>query len=633
MVSKKESKKILICCLLTIFFTIILYAQGKQVNATSQTSEDEILRVIKDVLINRDITHYAREGLISVGIDNNSLALNYNDFLAISDGQSEIIKDYKAILKENHILYSKDSVEARYFIKYSLSFFVNPFNFHIDEVWESGLLQHINGEWVILQQHASVPVTNDIWPVYLSKTNKNSDPQHIFNPDDLIKDFDIMTLALEQAHGRLYQLNPINKYRELIEKTKRKLENKMTELDFYNLICPIIASIKCGHTGISLSKMQRQYLKNQSRFIPFKLKFIDGKAFVVKSINDELEIGSEIISINNQPIADIVTNIFKNLCTDGGIITAKYKKLDKKFHEYYSLHIEQKNKFQIRYIPYNEKNERVITLDAISNHEWWDKLNISTSSPKPLLDLSIDASSNTAILTISKFVSQEINKQYGSFKQFADSAFNEINLNHCKHLIIDIRENGGGDIAHELLAYLFDKPIKYVKFIDTPNTRYSFLEYTDKGLFFNRIHPQLWRISRNNENRYILPGSNNKYVQPSNFVFKGKLYVLIDGNTFSGASNLAAVLKDKNRAIFFGEETGGCIFGSNSDDYIKLTLPNSGIIITIPLRNGVNNISTNIELNRGIIPEYEISNSIDDVLEQKDSILNFAINYINKNHK
>lgn len=98
--------------------------------------------------------------------------------------------------------------------------------------------------------------------------------------------------------------------------------------------------------------------------------------------------------------------------------------------------------------------------------------------------------------------------------------------------------------------------------------------------------------------------------------------ILTRKNNYTGITIFNPKLDDLNRAPFFGEETGGCIYGLNSDDYLNLTLPNTPIKVTIPIRIGINNISVNSNLNRGVIPDYKkVRNSNSDILEAKDTEL------------
>lgn len=617
---KKKTVVLIIAC-------IVISGLFNPVSAQN-TQEDSLLLIIEKSIKNREAI-YAKEGLISLGIDINSLALDHESFEAYSRAQSGYVEDYKVEIIDHRIIHNDTFNEARYFVKYKTSFYVDPFRYHIDETWETGIMKKEDNSWVIYQQHASVPIKNEVWPAFLAKEKKQYIPNSQFSTDELLEDFDLLTLALEQAHGRLNRFFPFNEYKKEVDNIKRQLETPKTELEFYNLICPIFSSIKCGHTRISLSENTIKSLDNQKIFIPVQLKFINGKAFVLNSINEEkLEKGVEVLSINNRKMDEIISGIFAKIISDGGIASAKYKKLDERFHEFYCYYIEQADKYTIQYTLNKKGHPETSTLDAITNIDWRNNFNIYYNQSDELLKLTIPDNSDIAVLTIRKFVSQEINSIYGSLTNFLDSAFLEIKNREIKHLIIDLRGNGGGDIAHELYAYVVDKPVKYCKIINTPNTRYSFLEYTDKGVFFNAIHPDLWKKSRNSEGLYELPGSDNMLVYPNNLVFRDSIYILTDGNTFSAASSFSAILDDLNRATFFGEETGGCIYGSNAYDYINLTLPNTQIKVTIPIRNGLNNISEKNYLNRGVIPDFEIHNTIFDILNNKDSEMEFVFDHI-----
>lgn len=617
---KKKTVVLIIAC-------IVISGLFNPVSAQN-TQEDSLLLIIEKSIKNREAI-YAKEGLISLGIDINSLALDHESFEAYSRAQSGYVEDYKVEIIDHRIIHNDTFNEARYFVKYKTSFYVDPFRYHIDETWETGIMKKEDNSWVIYQQHASVPIKNEVWPAFLAKEKKQYIPNSQFSTDELLEDFDLLTLALEQAHGRLNRFFPFNEYKKEVDNIKRQLETPKTELEFYNLICPIFSSIKCGHTRISLSENTIKSLDNQKIFIPVQLKFINGKAFVLNSINEEkLEKGVEVLSINNRKMDEIISGIFAKIISDGGIASAKYKKLDERFHEFYCYYIEQADKYTIQYTLNKKGHPETSTLDAITNIDWRNNFNIYYNQSDELLKLTIPDNSDIAVLAIRKFVSQEINSIYGSLTNFLDSAFLEIKNREIKHLIIDLRGNGGGDIAHELYAYVVDKPVKYCKIINTPNTRYSFLEYTDKGVFFNAIHPDLWKKSRNSEGLYELPGSDNMLVYPNNLVFRDSIYILTDGNTFSAASSFSAILDDLNRATFFGEETGGCIYGSNAYDYINLTLPNTQIKVTIPIRNGLNNISEKNYLNRGVIPDFEIHNTIFDILNNKDSEMEFVFDHI-----
>ena len=628
-------KKIRIILIIIYGFGMLIHFDSGYAQSFNKTDSvllksitDSVFTTIKKSVFSRS------DELFYIGIDKNSLAFNYEVVKAIQDASSKYVEILKVQMNDKKIVFNENKDEALYYTNYNLTFKVNPFTFHIDNVRETGVLRLKDNKWEIVQQHASVPVTNDVWPAYFAKEQPVSDPLFKYRVNDLKEDFDLFSLALEESHAGLYNYISPQRYKTLTDSIKKELTHPMSDLEFYRLLCPVIEAIKCGHTRISISNQTNDYLNKQNIFIPFQLKFISGKAYVLKKLQDNTIIpGSEVLSINKRPISVIVSDIFKMQNSDGAITTAKYKKLDEKFHELYSLFIEQSQSFSIQYIPYKTNKPKEVIVTGVSNKYWWSKINSNNSPAPKLINLKIIDNSDIAVLDIRKFVSQEINEVYGSFQQYMDSVFNVIKTKRLQNLIIDLRGNGGGDISNELIPYLINHPIQYYKTIDAPRTRYSFLEHTDKGLFFNEVNVNLWNKFRNENGRYDLLGNRNEYINPNPLVYNGNLYILIDGNSFSATSELASILQDQKRATFLGEETGGSYLGSSSGDFINLTLPHTQIKVTIPIRNYILNVSSDFKIRRGVIPDYEISNSIKDIMDSNDAEMKFVIDYISKNKK
>lgn len=86
---------------------------------------------------------------------------------------------------------------------------------------------------------------------------------------------------------------------------------------------------------------------------------------------------------------------------------------------------------------------------------------------------------------------------------------------------------------------------------------------------------------------------DGKILTPANNVFKGPLYVLINGGTFSAANGMVLYLYNyrqaTNRPIYFiGEENGGDIYTNVQCAGVgyPFKLPNSGIRVDVPFLCG-----------------------------------------------
>ncbi|MEM8892211.1 MAG: S41 family peptidase, partial [Bacteroidota bacterium] len=205
------------------------------------------------------------------------------------------------------------------------------------------------------------------------------------------------------------------------------------------------------------------------------------------------------------------------------------------------------------------------------------------------------------------------------------------------HLILDLRNNEGGSEHHqmEFMSYLYGKPFKlyqniYLSHLDFRPLKEIIIERDPKDLLFNNDDEYMRKISSNlwiNNYKY----SRNLNLQPpKENLFKGKLYVLINGSTFSSAADLAADIRKTTEATFIGEESGGTFEGPTGGNTIVVQLPHSKIMIRISPNIHVGYMYQKHPIGRGVLPDYEIEYSIEDYLQRKDLELEKALELIRK---
>lgn len=460
-----------------------------------------------------------------------------------------------------------------------------------------------------------------------------------FPAADLNKDFTVLRLALEEAHPGIYRYTNKKYFDALFDSMQSNIKNEMREVEFFRFIAPIIAQIRCGHTSISLSDNYWQHMIKGEKYLPLQLKFISNKAYVLKNYNtvDLIGPGSEIISINQHAISDIVKTIFNMIPSDGNIRTAKYRRLDEEFPELFYQYLSQADSFDIKYLPFGDNVPQKKILSATT----WDKIlehkDTYMAHQREPLKFEIISELNMAIMTIVTFIPSIIENRYGAFHQFIDSAFALIEERNVQNLVIDVRRNNGGDIQYfsYVLAKLIDAPFRVVERIDVPTTKYSFLQYTEHGFFFNFLN-SLAYVKNEETGRYDLKGKAgwHQLVEPQEPHFNGKIFILTDGWSFSAASDFCAVAhyNADEKITFIGEETGGAYYGNNSGDWIKITLPNTKIQVNIPIRYYLLAVSDYQYSDRGIIPDYKIVSNIEDILNQNDKPLEFSLDLIRQSN-
>ena len=208
--------------------------------------------------------------------------------------------------------------------------------------------------------------------------------------------------------------------------------------------------------------------------------------------------------------------------------------------------------------------------------------------------------------------------------------FKELEEKNIQHLIIDLRNNGGGaDLYGKILvAYLIDKPFMYYEHLRINKKEFSFLAHTDVPPERRTIPASGFR--ENDSGTYDLLSHPNlgeqKPIQPT---FKGKVYVLINGGGFSGTGECTSIIHFHKKAVFIGEECGAGYYGNTSGFMPTLTLPNTGIRVRIPVVRYTMAVSA-YPPDRGIIPDYPVTPTINDLLNGKDAEMDFAIELIKK---
>lgn len=367
------------------------------------------------------------------------------------------------------------------------------------------------------------------------------------------------------------------------------LQEGMSELDFLRILSPIVSQLKCGHSHVYTSPEYQAYLSESSTYLPFEIRVIRGKVYIIKDLSSVgIPAGSEIVNIDGRTSADIVGTLLQNLSADGDNETKKYYIMNEWFNGVYYYYIDNPAAFTIQYREPQETAVRTATVDSIANKQMY----INTMLPYRgdfKGEYSKEVYEDYAVLTITLFTRFDSVQKY---KAFLKEFFMELADKNISNLILDVRGNWGGnpDPAAELLSYLINEP--------TP--------YLDK-------------------NNHFLMFKHKRPIKPNEHKFAGNLYTLIDGAGFSTTAHLLSLLKYHNIGTLVGEEAGGgflCTDASKETTLrnTKLRLYSSTMVFRAAAQGQVEG--------RGIMPDYEVIYTLDDYLNGTDPIRNKALQLI-----
>src|SRR5258708_22237795 len=170
----------------------------------------------------------------------------------------------------------------------------------------------------------------------------------VLSPSALREDVSDLRKALEKYHPGLYWYTSKQLFNLTWDSLNAEIDKPMTEDQFFKLLLPVMAKVKCAHM---LFYPSDKIISNGLRF-PLDLKFIDDKAYIVSDISNQYLVtkGSELLSINGRPIKEILNLILPNLEAQGGNIGWKYVILENDFQNYYYYLIEHAETFQVEFL-------------------------------------------------------------------------------------------------------------------------------------------------------------------------------------------------------------------------------------------------------------------------------------------
>jgi len=244
------------------------------------------------------------------------------------------------------------------------------------------------------------------------------------------------------------------------------------------------------------------------------------------------------------------------------------------------------------------------TVDAVAGIAGYESLREETLDQTP----DFKFLGRKAYLKPGSFSGDEV-----TFKAFVDSSFTAIRKSKADTLILDLRNNSGGNDSQSdyLLSYLADRPFQW-------NSAFSLK--TSKPL---KDHIRKERDTTANFWKQALiyaDGEIYNYAfepyqpRPEAQRFTGTVYALINRQSHSQAAVTASQLQDYGWATLVGEETAD--YPSLYASVFYVSLPETGIVVQLSKGKSVRvNGSTREE---GVIPDVEIR---DHLLDTPDEIL------------
>jgi hypothetical protein len=442
----------------------------------------------------------------------------------------------------------------------------------------------------------------------------------IFSSSEILQDFNILSSSILKNHPGAFIYKNKPALLQFFSQKKEQLKSDMSETEFLKFVSSITNEIKCGHTTANYSiNFLKRNIRKRHHFLPFSVWLNNGKIKITKfTKKDSLKLlyNAEIVAINNIP-ADSIYKVISNLpSSDGFSKTNKLAFANYLFKPYFRRYFGESDSFLVSYK--NQKQETLSKYVKAAN-EMFPQANFEDYFFKRKNKIVFSSMGNDFLMIDTLGLNIPILKLRAftnNYSEFYQNLFEYLNYFKLKILVIDLRNNGGGNLFHseKLLSYLLDSATSVVyskKDTALVNSKY----YSQK--LIRRFSP--WFFKKN-----FIKGKENGYVYYQHIIspqktnhFNGKIFLLTNGGSFSASCVVAAYLKDKTDVTIIGEETGGTASGCNAVQLPTLTLPNTGIRVSMPLYR-VNHVLSEVKFGEGIKPDVETKYNAINIINKED---------------
>jgi len=459
-----------------------------------------------------------------------------------------------------------------------------------------------------------------------------------FSPLALQQDFIVFRSVLEKAHPGLYTYTDKKEMDNCFDSIYQTLTGSIDLRAFHEKLSYIIDKIGCSHTNLYLPKTYYDTILHRNNFFPIPVIYVDG-GFYVNSDGWPIPVGSHIISINGNSASQIMNRVIDYNVPDGRNKNYNLSQAAAEFAYDYFLAYGPCIQFSVEYVAPGSDIKESTTIPAVTLEKQQQGANENSYynySSEVGYDFEVIDSIHTAVLTLRSF-SYGTAATFSAYKNFLINSFTLLkNENEINNLIIDCRNNIGGDYENIFLLYRFlsrnafkEVDSATVRFDKTPYARYLDPDFAlnERPSLDSMIKTEFCRLPNGNN---AMNEDENNLRRPHPMAFNGNLFVITNNNVLSAASNFVAMIKDSRRGIIVGEETGGGYNGHNGFTRMLYKLPGTGLLLEFSAVK-VQHYLEHPQLNKyGVEPDYPVGNTLHDIIENQDPQMSFIMNNLLK---
>ena len=483
---------------------------------------------------------------------------------------------------------------------------------------------------------------------------QNANAQHKLTLAQQQEDFNVFRTSMQEMHAGLNWFITPAKFSVLYDSVYNTLKHNEETEQFYLKVRYCMAALKHGHDGVNMTNAEgginfkMNSLPKSRKHLPFVLSFLDKKLYIINncSSNKTIPNGSQILSINSKSVTELSKEFCDYVFANGRNTTFKYQVLVTYFQFQYLLQVlYPSDDYELEIIPFGKKTKVKVKVQTELPQNIANSYKEQTGKDIGAWDTfveykQLDPTLKLGYLKFETFSAYRVENDSVKFAALFEKLFTEIKKDGIETLIVDIRNNEGGDdnwqIATSYFRAIPPDNNAGLSFVQSDKfTQLKYVEQTEqnKQLLMAFQYNPYALLDKLPDGRFKLKSEYTEHDTKGKPLmlnsYNGKVFLLQNGLTFSAGFAFAGkmkylIQKDNGFIKVIGEDNGDDMdAGVGSGGWsLNVLLPNSKIKVTVPVTGGGTDKPYTIPTVNFL--DYKVIPTINDKLNGVDTEIEFV---------
>jgi C-terminal processing protease CtpA/Prc len=431
-----------------------------------------------------------------------------------------------------------------------------------------------------------------------------------FAPAEVKAEFQELYARLKASHFNLFVRRPQPEYDALHRSMMASFDRPMTLTEMRVQFQKFMAFGRVAHSRIEFpSDAYGAYRDGGGKIMPFTLRVVAGRAYVSRSGTPALVEGDEVLGLNGTPTAAWLERLGAHVSADNPYML--HTLLENRLPALLWLELGAVDQVTVR------AKRRSGISDVIVPARTREEIKAATASRTGVLALDWDArifkilDNGVGYLRPGPFYNNDSNAtdiwDVTAFRKFIDASFTTLVEGKTRTLVIDLRDNPGGDNSFSdlMVGWFATKPFRFTSRFDIKVSEAAIASNAkrvtpnDPDAISNKFAAAYAKARPGDVITFDIP-----FVQPrAGIRFTGRVYLLINRHSYSNTVLVAALAQDYKFATILGEETSDLATTYGAMEHF--TLPRMGIEVGFPKAHIIRPSGDTSA--RGVIPDIAIA--------------------------